>query len=43
VAGPDQGWGFNMIVYGFLDGTISRIGSVNLVGVQLLNGGQYDT
>jgi hypothetical protein len=43
VSGPDYGWGFNMIVYGYMDGTIVRVGSVNLIGVQLLNGGQYDT
>lgn len=43
VAGPDDGWGYNMIVYGFEDGTIDRVGSVNLYGVQFLNGGQYDT
>lgn len=43
VPGPDVGWGFNIITYGFLDGDIRRVGSVNLYGVQLQDGGQYDT
>lgn len=43
VPGPDDGWGFTIITYGFLDGDIRRDGSVDLIGVELLNGGQYDT
>lgn len=43
VAGPDYGWGFTLIVHGFMDGTIHRVGNVNLMGVQFLNGGQQDT
>lgn len=43
VPGPDAGWGVNVLVYGFLDGDIRRVGSVNLNGVQIQNGGQYDT
>lgn len=41
--GPDTAWGVNLLVYGFLDGDINRVGSVNLIGVQIINGGQYDT
>jgi hypothetical protein len=43
VPGPDAGWGFTVIVYGFLDGTVLRIGSVQLNGVQFISGGQLDT
>lgn len=41
--GPDTAWGVNLLVYGFMDGNISRVGSVNLIGVEIINGGQYDT
>lgn len=41
--GPDAGWGFSVIVYGYKDGEIMRIGNVNLDGVQLADGGQLDT
>jgi hypothetical protein len=43
VPGPDYGWGVNLLVYGFLDGDIHRVGSVILDGVQIVDGGQYDT
>lgn len=43
VPGPDYGWGVNVLVYGFDDGDIRRVGSVKLVGIELVNGGQYDT
>jgi parallel beta-helix repeat protein len=43
VPGPDAGWGFSVIVYGFKDGDIMRIGNINLDGVQLADGGQLDT
>jgi hypothetical protein len=43
VPGPDTAWGVNLLVYGFMDGDISRVGSVKLIGVQISNGGQYDT
>jgi hypothetical protein len=45
VAGPDAGWGFSLLVYGYLDTTynLTRIGSVALNGVQFTNGGQFDT
>lgn len=43
VPGPDYGWGVNILVYGFVDGNISRIGSVNLNGIAIIDGGQYDT
>lgn len=40
VPGPDAGWGFTVTVYGFQDGDITRIGSVQLSGVQFQDGGQ---
>ena len=43
VPGPDAGWGFTVNVYGFMDGTILRIGSAQLSGVQFVSGGQLDT
>jgi hypothetical protein len=43
VPGPEAGWGFTVYVYGFLDGTILRIGSAKLYGVQIQDGGQLDT
>jgi hypothetical protein len=43
VPGPDYGWGVNLLVYGFMDGDIHRVGSVQLSGVQVVDGGQYDT
>jgi len=43
VPGPDAGWGFTVIVYGFMDGNISRIGSAQINGVQFSDGGQMDT
>lgn len=43
VPGPDTAWGVNLLVYGFMDGEVNRVGSVNLVGVEIMNGGQYDT
>jgi hypothetical protein len=43
VPGPDYGWGVNVLVYGFNDTGIQRVGSVKLVGVEIVNGGQYDT
>lgn len=42
-AGPDSGWGFTTIVYGYNDGNYTRIGSVQLWGVQFASGGQLDT
>jgi hypothetical protein len=33
VPGPDSAWGFTVIVYGYMDGTVLRIGSVQLSGV----------
>lgn len=43
VPGPDVNWGFTVIVYGFMDGTILRIGNTQLSGVQFSDGGQLDT
>ena len=43
VPGPDAGWGFTVIVYGYKDGDKMRIGNVNLDGVQFVDGGQLDT
>jgi hypothetical protein len=42
-AGVDTGYGYRILTYGFLDGTIVRQGSTNLVAVLLNNGGQPDT
>ena len=41
--GPDAGWGFTVIIYGQNDGNVTRIGSTILRGVQLIDGGQYDS
>lgn len=44
VAGPDAGWGFTVIVYGYYETMdILRVGSAQLSGVQFQNGGQLDT
>ena len=43
IPGPDAGWGFTVIVYGYMDGNISRVGSVQLDSVQFADGGQLDT
>lgn len=43
VPGPDYGWGVNVLVYGFMDGDIHRVGSVNLNAISIVDGGQYDT
>lgn len=47
VPGPDAGWGYSVIVYGFLDGDnvtgVLRRGSVQLNGVQFQDGGQLDS
>ena len=43
VPGPDAGWGFSVIVYGYNDGAALRVGSINLDGVQFADGGQLDT
>lgn len=40
VPGPDVNWGFTVAVYGFQDGDIYRVGSVQLKGVQFQDGGQ---
>lgn len=33
VSGPDSGWGYNMVVYGFIEGNITRTGNVIFSGV----------
>ena len=43
VSGADSGWGFRLVVNSFLDGTIARMGHIVLQGVELDQGGQYDT
>lgn len=44
ISGADEGWGFHLLIYGYLfNGTILRSGSAILQGVQLYLGGQYDT
>jgi hypothetical protein len=43
-SGPDDGWGFSIYVYGYYEtGGLHRVGSANLVGVQIQNGGQLDS
>ena len=41
--GPDIGWGFRLLGYGFRDGNHLRTGNLILQGVELSEGGQYDT
>jgi hypothetical protein len=36
-------WGFRVLVYGFIDGDITRVGVTKLNGVEFVEGGQYDT
>lgn len=44
IPGPDVGWGVNVLVYGYLDqDNVRRDGSVRLSGIQIQDGGQYDT
>ena len=44
IPGPDVGWGVNILVYGYTDGDkVRRDGYVDLSGVQIQDGGQYDT
>ena len=43
VPGPDYGWGYTVIIYGFLDGDILRIGNAQISGVQFDNGGQLES
>jgi hypothetical protein len=33
VAGPDSGWGYQLLVYGYVDNTTLRSGSIILKGV----------
>lgn len=42
-SGTDSGWGFHLLIYGFLDDTILRTGNAVLSGVEFIEGGQYDT
>jgi hypothetical protein len=41
--GPDAGWGFTVIIYGFMDGQILRVGAAQVSGVQFKSGGQLET
>ena len=43
MAGPDNGWGFRLLSYAYVDGTRLRKGNIILSGVELFEGGQYDT
>lgn len=44
IPGPDVGWGVNVLVYGYTDqDDVRRDGYVALSGVQIQDGGQYDT
>lgn len=42
-SGDDAGWGFQLVAYGFVDNTTLRSGGLVLSGVELYEGGQYDT
>jgi hypothetical protein len=42
-AADEHGWGFRVLVYGFMDGERNRIGTVTLKAVEFVEGGQYDT
>ena len=43
VSGPDNGWGYSVVVYQMWDGTINRAGQAIFSGVEFTLGGQYDT
>jgi hypothetical protein len=44
VAGANVGWGFRVLVYGYIDpNNITRTGVTSLSGVEFLNGGQANT
>ena len=43
IPGPDSGWGFRLLGYGYHDGVSLRTGNLILEGVELKEGGQYDT
>ena len=43
ISGEDNGWGYSLVGYGFKDGSTLRVGTVNMFGVEMLDGGQYDT
>lgn len=43
IRGEDSTWGFRVLVTGFTDGPTVRTGSVYLIGVQFIGGGQSDT
>lgn len=43
VSGNDIGWGYNIIIYGIDVGRFRMVGTTQLSGVELINGGQYDT
>ena len=43
ISGTDSGWGYSLVGYGFLDGSKLRTGKLIMQGVELYEGGQYDT
>lgn len=43
ISGPDNGWGYSVMVYQMWDGDINRAGQATLSGVEFTLGGQYDT
>jgi hypothetical protein len=43
IAGGDNAWGYQLIGYGYFDGIRVRTGQLVLNGVELQDGGQYDT
>jgi hypothetical protein len=47
-AGDDAGWGFHLVQFGYLrtlddKSTVTQTGNMTLIGVEFINGGQYDT
>ena len=43
ISGEDSGWGYSLVGYGFNDGSKLRTGKLTLQGVELYEGGQYDS
>ena len=41
--GEDTGWGFRLLGYGYRNGNVLRTGNLILSGVEVVEGGQYDT
>lgn len=47
-SGDDVGWGFHLVQFGYLrtlddNSTVTQTGNMTLIGVEFINGGQYNT